>query len=142
MPQVKKWSNAELNRRLTELQGYNVKPASDIPKWYRMVNPQGQEFGIAMPTEGLVWNEYAFPYCTDPAASLEVQAKAIKVNKLAYLNALLSIVSPEEVIQYGPDGIMEVVGYTIDGTAAMFTCTHRQRAEAAYMTLSQGRDNI
>ncbi|OMD92732.1 hypothetical protein [Paenibacillus odorifer] len=76
---------------------------------------------------------------TDPAASLEVQAKAIADNKLIYLNALLSLVSPGEDIQFGLGGSMEVVGYNIDGTSAMVNASPRERAEAAYITLQGER---
>ncbi|OMD08378.1 hypothetical protein BJP50_07245 [Paenibacillus odorifer] len=67
--------------------------------------------------------------------SSEVQAKAIEANKLIYLNALLSLVSPGEDIQFGLGGSMEVVGYNIDGTSAMLTASPRERAEAAYVTI-------
>lgn len=136
MTQVKEWSNPELNRALTELQGYSVKPASTNPKWYRMVNPQGQEFGVALPTEGLVWNEYAFPYCTDAAASLEVQAAAVGLDFEGYV-INLARVQGTYLMSMDRDSTGCITRYAeTDVVAELLTATPRERAEAAYITLS------
>jgi hypothetical protein len=118
-------TNPELNRALTELQGYSVKPAIANPKWYRMVNPKGQEFGAMMPTEKSAWDEYAFPYSTDPAASLEVQTVAIAKDADSYLSNLFDATSdPDKPV------------WTTKVVARMLTASPRERAEAAYITLS------
>lgn len=126
--EVSKMTDAALNRELTELQGYSVKPASANPNWYRRVDPKGREFGIPYKTEELAWDEFATPYCTDPAASMEVQAAAIAKRKTAYIEILSDIVRADE----WEEGRL---GY--EGIAKILTATPRQRAEAAYLILRE-----
>lgn len=75
---------------------------------------------INYPLERLVPN-----YCTDPAASLEVQTAAIKANESLYLDTL------NEVVNKGA----AVVKWGYHTVATMLTATPRERAEAAYLTL-------
>lgn len=127
MTQVQQMSDAAINRGLTELLGYKVV-RDESTGMYRMVNPQGKEFGMSRPTEGLVWHEYAYPFSTDPAASMEVQATAIAKNGELYVRRLnLCFMSDHVWDALYPDQI-----------AVLLTATPRQRAEAALMTL---RDN-
>ncbi|HBS44700.1 MAG TPA: hypothetical protein DEA91_10030 [Paenibacillus sp.] len=126
MTQVKDMTDQQLNRELTELQGYSVKISSVSPRWYSMINPQGREFGVIQMSEDLVWNEYAFPYCTDPAASLEVQTKAIEVDAQGYLYNLATVVNGYEAADIWED----------DEIISMLKATPRERAEAANITLS------
>lgn len=123
MTRVKEMTNQLLNRKLTELIGYKV--VKDQPSGtYRMMNPQGKQFGMSRPTEGLVWNDYAFPYCSDPAASLEVQAKAIEVDSVGYVRNL-EIAKWKKIM--APLARKEV--------SVLLNASPRERAEAAYMTL-------
>ncbi|MGG4500412.1 hypothetical protein [Paenibacillus polymyxa] len=64
-------------------------------------------------------------YCADPAASLEVQAKALKECPEEYIQELQEIVCG---IVY-----VDAPSYRI---AELLAATPRQRAEAAYMTLT------
>lgn len=134
MTQVQTMTNPELNRALAELMGYSV--SSEQGRGYGLKNPAGVIIAdpFSRNTEEIAWS-WAPNYCSSPAASLEVQTAAIAINKLVYLNKLLSMVSPSDDIQFGLGGTMEVVGYNIDGTAAMLSATPRERAEAAYITL-------
>lgn len=70
-------------------------------------------------------------YCTDPAASLEVQAAAIAKDARWYKYRLAVVTSGFDRIKYhAPLAI-----YGPDMVDLMLTATPRQRAEAAYMTL-------
>ncbi|MEK5397484.1 hypothetical protein [Paenibacillus sp. FSL K6-2859] len=103
--QVQTLSNQELNLALSVMMGYTIDKKR--------------------PGRFLSGNISSMPssYCTDPAASLEVQAKAIEVDHEDYLLKLMDVV-------YG--GYVAVSSERITG---LFTATPRQRAEAAYMTL-------
>lgn len=68
-------------------------------------------------------------FSSDPAASLEVQAKAIEVDAEGYVNKLTTIV--DACIFWSSDCCMDPIGVTW-----LMTATPRERAEAAYMTLS------
>jgi hypothetical protein len=139
MTQVKDKTDQQLNRGLAELMGYKVHTYRNGKSVLIGPNLRIVSEKECFPAE--VWAD-APDYCSDPAASLEVQAKAIVDNKLIYLNALLSLVSPGEDIQFGLGGSMEVVGYNIDGTSAMLTASPRERAEAAYITLSISKEDL
>ncbi|KJD43382.1 hypothetical protein [Paenibacillus terrae] len=69
-------------------------------------------------------------YCTDPAASLEVQTAAIKANGFKYSANLAK--------QFDWEGEMDYVNDMFHyGCISRFCdATPRERAEAAYMTLS------
>ncbi|MEC0169748.1 hypothetical protein [Paenibacillus graminis] len=118
MTQVKEWSNQELNRKLAELMG-----------WQAGGDPNKQR--------DFVWwvddNRFRLPEkwepCTDPAASLEVQTAACKVDGERYIWELA-------IIQGWVGGkiISRKEGVRIA------TAIPRERAEAAYITL-QGAVN-
>lgn len=67
---------------------------------------------------------------TDPAASLEVQAKAIEVDATAYCDNL------NEVVNKGAASVK----WCYHTVTSMLTASPRERAEAAYITL-QGAQN-
>ncbi|MFB5761045.1 hypothetical protein [Paenibacillus medicaginis] len=69
-------------------------------------------------------------YSGDPAASLEVQAAACKVNPKGYIRNL-------GTVQNWAAGII----ISATEAARLVTATPRQRAEAAYMTLSQVKES-
>ncbi|WP_405113663.1 hypothetical protein MHH28_07790 [Paenibacillus sp. FSL K6-1217] len=137
MTQVQTMTNPELNRALAELMGYTVRTYRNGKSVLIGPNLRIVSAKECFPAE--VWED-APNYCTDPAASLEVQTAAIADNKLVYLNTLLSMVNPFEDIESAYGGELKVVGYTIDGTSALLTASPRERAEAAYITL-QGAQN-
>jgi hypothetical protein len=129
MTQVQTMTNPELNRKLTELLGYKVVQ-DEVTGMFRMMNPQGKEFGMSRPTEGLVWNEYAFPYCSDEAASRDLQMKVTEEDAEEYVGHLHYIL--EDKISDSPHWIGKDI-------AALLNASPRQRAEAAYITLSSER---
>ncbi|MEK5417242.1 hypothetical protein BSK49_16470 [Paenibacillus odorifer] len=65
-------------------------------------------------------------YCTDPAASLEVQTKAIEVDAQGYLYNLATVVNGYEAADIWED----------DEIISMLKAAPRERVEAAYITLS------
>ncbi|MGO4952006.1 hypothetical protein [Paenibacillus sp. DRB1-1] len=64
-------------------------------------------------------------YCADPVASLEVQAKAMDMDEIGYMANLVF-----------RTGHSYSEGLNYETAADMLRATPRQRAEAAYMTLS------
>ncbi|WP_339245851.1 hypothetical protein NST58_01630 [Paenibacillus sp. FSL R10-2796] len=108
MTQVNDKTDQQLNRALAELMGINI--------------PKGT-MGYLMFADSKVW------YCTDPAASLEVQAKAIEVDAQKYVRALQDTKYAESAANLG---LIRVSG--------LLTASPRERAEAAYITL-QGAQN-
>lgn len=89
-------------------------------KWYELKqNGTLRNQGL---NEECVW-DYAPDYCTDPAASLEVQTKAIEVNEANYFSQLLSL-----------KGI-PTSHSILDAFRAIACANPRERAEAAYMTI-------
>ncbi|MNC13281.1 hypothetical protein D3C75_610190 [compost metagenome] len=135
MTQVKEWTDNKLNRELTKLLGYKVIKVPNADK-YRMVNPHGKEFGMTWSTEGLVWNDYAFPFCTDHAASLEVQTAAIKADPRKYgINLAKLLKLEEDDLEYSENDVFSYTGVTI-----FLLASPRERAEAAYQTLQEVRE--
>ncbi|MEK8215532.1 hypothetical protein [Paenibacillus sp. FSL L8-0463] len=108
MTQVKEWSNQELNRKLAELMGWTEFK-------------EDGHGGIWAVAPDYRWTNKMPDYCEDPAASLEVQAKAIEVSAGEY------VINLQKVVYTGN------VNETI---SALLNATPRQRAEAAYITLS------
>ncbi|WP_340958701.1 hypothetical protein [Paenibacillus sp. FSL R10-2748] len=69
-------------------------------------------------------------YCNDPAASLEVQVAAIRVNAKKYFNHLERRIHPRLA------ELPESEIWSAFEVAEIVRASPRQRAEAAYMTLS------
>lgn len=108
MTQVKEWSNQELNRKLAELMG-----------WKELVEyDDGAIYGFPPDDR---WSNRVPDYCTDPAASLEVQAKALEINSPVYLMHLANCID-------GPTSIKKLL-----------LATPRERADAAYITLREAK---
>lgn len=116
MTQLQTMSDQELNRKLAELMGYTLS------------NVQVNDTIISTEIDG-EYHLHSFDPCTDPAASLEVQAKAIEVDPQGYLYNLATVVNRYEAADIWED----------DEIIAMLSATPRQRAEAAYMTLQAGK---
>lgn len=117
MTQVKDKTDQQLNRVLAELMGW-----TDFK--------EDGHGGMWATAPDFRWTNKMPDYCTDPAASLEVQAKAIEVDAQWYLNALSQVVNG-----YIPEDTWED-----DGIIAMINSSPRERAEAAYITLSSVKE--
>lgn len=72
--------------------------------------------------------------CNDPAASLEVQAAAIKLNARMYAINLAKQLKWDDTDELS---FSDTDLFTYIGVANFFSATSRQRAEAAYMTLQE-----
>lgn len=115
MTQLQTMSDQELNRKLAELMGYKIGRRVDYG-----FKPEYDRDVIALAND-----RYMFipDYCTDPAASLEVQAKAIEVDEPEYFTQLLAL-----------KGVLD--NYSLFAALnAVALASPRDRAEAAYMTL-------
>ncbi|MEK4473320.1 hypothetical protein NSQ91_08885 [Paenibacillus sp. FSL R7-0048] len=66
---------------------------------------------------------------TDPAASLEVQAKALELNYKAYIDHLDEFVNTDELTICSEPSYRAI--------ASLLLASPRERAEAAYITLQQ-----
>ncbi|KAA1180673.1 hypothetical protein [Paenibacillus sp. B2(2019)] len=124
MTQVKDKTDQQLNRALAELMGYSVT----AKKGYWLKNPDGTIIAdpFSRSTEEIAWT-WAPDYCTDPAASLEVQAKALELNYKAYIDHLDEFVNTDEL------AICSEPSYR--AIASLLLASPRERAEAAYVTL-------
>ncbi|WP_342409846.1 hypothetical protein [Paenibacillus sp. FSL R10-2778] len=74
---------------------------------------------------------------TDPAASLEVQTKAIEVDAKMYVWNL-SIVKWKDAVE--PEDIDGWESINLEDIGDLLTATPRERAEAAYITLQGARE--
>ncbi|WP_081326437.1 hypothetical protein [Paenibacillus polymyxa] len=121
---VKDMTDQQLNRELAELMGYIVTEGEhDLwPEWYEL-----KKNGVVQ--SGDLYKDWAWDnapdYCSDTAASLEVQAKAIEVDAASYVQNL-------QEIKWG-HMFTETLLVRI---AELINASPRERAEAAYMTLS------
>lgn len=125
MTQVQTMTNPELNRALAELMGYTVEIGPVTRLWRLMKD--GKIKATSGESEELMWS-YTPDYCSDPAASLEVQTAACKVDGERYIWELA-------IIQGWVGGkiISRKEGVRIA------TATDRERAEAAYITLQTSK---
>lgn len=136
MTQIPDMSKQQLNRTLAELMGYWVdsKKIGDGSVFYRLISPSGKPETTWRGTEEIAWL-YAPYYCTDPAASLEVQAAAYAASPEWYLHNLAIVTNQEGLtLDEFPDPF-EVFGPELVGP--MITATPRERAMAAWMTLKE-----
>lgn len=132
MTQVKDKTDQQLNRALAELMGYSVvkyrmPPDPDRSNWsfdyYKLVNCEGIPVETGLETEEEAWAE-APDYCTDPAASLEVEKKAIEVDYKAYLKNM-------QKLRWNRSSSR----LSLWDAANLMLASPRERAEAAYITL-------
>lgn len=72
-------------------------------------------------------------YTYQPASSLEIQEKAIKIDPIGYVENLASVVEAN-VFWDGMEGNMSP-----QGISWLLDVTPRERAEAAYMTLREAK---
>ncbi|WP_342419844.1 hypothetical protein [Paenibacillus sp. FSL H8-0168] len=122
-------TDQQINRALAELMGYRVVNLN--PEWWRnkaywvLNEPLEERQHIGKGTEDEAWCE-APDYCNDAAASLEVQAAACEVHPNTYIRYL-------EKIKWGQSTGWKVSNRVV---AQLCNASPRERAEAAYMTLS------
>ncbi|MEK4878900.1 hypothetical protein [Paenibacillus sp. FSL R5-0908] len=134
MTQVKDKTDQQLNMALAELMGYTVEWSKTQERWSLMLGRKIR--ATSSGTEDLIWS-YAPDYCNDPAASLEVQAKAIEVDAALYLKTLSAIVygtTYAKVEEYDLIALIEV--------KRLLLASPRERAEAAYITLSISKEDL
>ena len=139
MTEVRKMTAAELNRALAELMRYSVCTSHNGISgkvFYYIVKPDGR-YGMYESSEDEAYAQHAPRYCTDPAASLEVEKAAIQKNPYRYPRNLESLMEWNDD-EEGEDYIR--FNY-YPNISKLLTATPRQRAEAAYMTLSGGCEN-
>jgi hypothetical protein len=129
MTQVQTMTNPELNRALAELMGYTVEPSVQSGV-YRLMKGGKIQATSSVPEE-LIWS-YAPDYAGDPAASLEVQTKAIEQDPAGYIDNL-------QLVKTGQT--MDVGYWTHPDIAMLLTASPRERAEAAYITLQEAKEN-
>jgi hypothetical protein len=124
MTQVKDMTDQQLNRALAELMGYKVRLKGSC---YWLVNPTGEESAnpFGRNSEEIAWT-WVPDYCTDPAASLEVQAKAIEVDYKAYLRNM-------QMLRWNRSSSR----LSLWDAANLMLASPRERAEAAYITLQK-----
>ncbi|OMD66030.1 hypothetical protein BSK62_13260 [Paenibacillus odorifer] len=135
MTQVKDKTDQQLNRALAELMGYTVYHYDkDVAErcYFELTAPDGYPeivFGGERITELEAWADVP-NYCNDPAASLEVQAKAIEVDGVGYIRNL-EIAKWKKIM--APLARKEV--------SVLLTASPRERAEAAYISLQGAKGN-
>lgn len=129
MTQLQTMSDQELNRKLAELMGYTVRTYRNGRQV--LIGPNLRIVSEKECFPAQVWDD-APEYCTDHAASLEVQEKAIEVSGVDYARNLVRLKSEpsdSRVLEHYPYGIVTVA----------LTASPRERAEAAYMILQAGK---
>lgn len=113
MTQLQAMTNPELNRELAELMGWTEFK----------YDPYGGVWAVAPDDR---WTNSLPEYCTDAAASLEVQTAACDQDRVLYM------INLAKVQGWNAGGII-----SLTEASRLATATPRERAEAAYMTLSQ-----
>jgi hypothetical protein len=132
MTQVKDKTDKQLNQALAELMGYTVNDLDS--EWWRskhywvLKEPNEERQSIGRDTEDEAWED-APNYCTDPAASLEVQAKAIEVDYKAYLRNM-------QMLRWNRSSSR----LSLWDAANLMLASPRERAEAADITLSSVKE--
>ncbi|WP_339316901.1 hypothetical protein [Paenibacillus sp. FSL R10-2734] len=121
MTQVKDMTDQQLNVSLAKMCGYEIY-AEEFSVKYEVV----VRYESPSSFKGLKF----FIPCNDAADSLEVEAKALDQNAAAYIHHL-----DFRVI---PSGCRDKWGY--DEVKALLTASPRERAEAAYITLSSVKE--
>lgn len=131
MTQVQTMTNQELNRALAELMGFEVQVSEGETEYFAVVF-NGWTYGMWSITEEEAWKD-APDYCTDPAASLEVQTAAIAKDAEKYVRNLAMLKWGDAV---DPEEVSEWPCINIQAVGDLLNAKPRERAEAAYITLS------
>ncbi|KOS02986.1 hypothetical protein [Paenibacillus polymyxa] len=121
-------TDQHLNEELAKWLGYTMVFVGGEPKYARVISPEGKLVGKTNTDTTKAWAGAIPNYCNDPAASLEVQAVAINKDEEGYIrNWLLN--------KYGKS-VMAFTAVSLGTAAEIANSSPRERAEAAYMTLS------
>ncbi|WP_339814589.1 hypothetical protein [Paenibacillus sp. FSL R5-0928] len=120
MTQVKDMTDQQLNRALAELMGWNELVEYD----------DGAVYGFPPDDR---WSNRVPSYCNDSAASLEVEKSAIVAKAVEYMRNLAAI-------KWGRQDTEEMTEISLVGAADLHTASPRERAEAAYITLSSVKE--
>lgn len=130
MTQVQTMTNPELNRKIAELMGYSVVLRGER---YVLLNPNGnRNWHVTFCNDEQEAWLHTPDYCTDPAASMEVQAAALKFNTVEYVRNLAISTWGEAVDE---DEVLEWSGIGMDHIGDLLDAKPRERAEAAYITM-------
>lgn len=126
-------TDQQLNMVLAELMGVKIDFSEGI---YQLTLSDGCSTHFLRKDEVYKAWELSTNYASDPAASLEVQAKAIEKDSKEYIRNLSIVKWNEDPL----DSEGDWDGVTIEGVAELLTATPRDRAEAAYITLSSVKE--
>ncbi|MEK3849894.1 MULTISPECIES: hypothetical protein [Paenibacillus] len=124
-------TDQQLNRWLAEYMGYTISEYKD--KWGWLMCPNGDNVHESLFPLDELWG-FVPNYCNDPAASLEVQAKAIEIDRVGYARRIMYICWGGEMSDYAELDDEEWI--KVSAIGSLLTASPRERAEAAYMTLS------
>jgi hypothetical protein len=134
MTQVQTMTNQQLNRKIAELMGYTVEPSVQNGV-YRLIKGGKIQATSSVPVE-LIWS-YAPDYAGDPATSLEVQTAAIAKDDEGYVRTLYTVQARAKTgMNINPNDIKHWPNMSISIIAILLSASPRERAEAAYITLS------
>lgn len=124
------WKSVKLIRKYAKCKKCGSDPLANVKD---MADKQlNQELAELTSYEGM--DQYDEPcYTYEPAASLEIQEKAIKSDPNGYVKNLANVVETN-IFWDGMEGNMSP-----EGISWLLDVTPRQRAEAAYMTLREAR---
>ncbi|MGW8439938.1 hypothetical protein ACWGXJ_02880 [Paenibacillus sp. S33] len=125
---VKDMTDQHLNEELAKWLGYTMVFVGGEPKYARVISPEGKLVGKTNTDTTKAWAGAIPNYCNDPAASLEVQAAAIELDRVAYVNNLYEACYEFKRVK---DSVWDEINI-----AFLLNASPRQRAEAAYLTLS------
>jgi hypothetical protein len=123
MTQVQEWSNKQIDVALAKLCGYEIY-AEEFSLSHELVVRYVDAKGL----NGLRF----FSPSTDPAASLEVQTAAIVKDAEKYMRNLAAV-------RWVRQDAAEMTELSLIGAADLHLASPRERAEAAYITLSSKR---
>ncbi|WP_238796286.1 hypothetical protein [Paenibacillus sp. EKM206P] len=121
-------TDQQLNQAIGELMGYTVE--KEATGGYTL-KYNGEDQGKRWMRAVFAWEQVP-DYCADPAASLEVQTAAIKANDRQYaINLAKRLEWDGDDLEYSDNDVFSYTGVTV-----FMLASPRERAEAAYLTLS------
>ncbi|MNW28146.1 hypothetical protein D3C74_49610 [compost metagenome] len=124
-------TDKKLNRAISELLGFHIEHLNGY--YYLCLGKRIVELTGYQYADEDIWDN-APEYCTDLDDSMRVQAKAIEVDRVAYVNNLYETCYEFKRVK---DSAWDEINI-----AFLLNASPRQRAEAAYVTLvNQKEDN-
>jgi hypothetical protein len=114
--------------------------------WTKIGEHPDGHFGCWKTPEGKMWGNLTCgkepDYCGDPAASLEVQAKAKEVNASEYIKELAEIKNIDVYHIDWSQHRLDDYFIQLEAVADLADARPRERAEAAYITLQGAKRNV